>query len=124
MQLGCQPFTYGFYCSQRCKCSTETSESCDSKTGKCKCKPGFHGDQCEMSMKKKMLLFVINMNFFDYHKVCPSGQWGNQCLNKCDCNRNSCNPRTGICECSAGRTGIRCEQGIDRKRKVSNIMKW
>ncbi len=48
-----------------------------------------------------------------YFKACPQGQWGEECSNKCDCNGNTCNSQTGTCDCPAGRTGVRCEQGIN-----------
>ncbi len=54
-------------------------------------------------------------------KGCPQGQWGEECLNKCDCNENTCHSETGLCDCPAGRTGIRCEQGINAKKKNSEI---
>jgi len=51
LKLACRPFTYGFYCTQTCNCSTETSDGCDPQTGKCRCKSGYQGDQCEISKK-------------------------------------------------------------------------
>ena len=44
-------------------------------------------------------------------KACPSGQWGEECINQCDCNGSSCDSQTGTCICSPGRTGLQCEQG-------------
>jgi hypothetical protein len=108
--LGCRPFTYGFYCSESCNCSTETSNGCDSKTGKCRCKSGFHGERCEKS-KQQQNLSELRTECYVYVQACSSSFWGEDCANKCDCNGSPCDSQTGECVCSPGRTGTRCEQG-------------
>lgn len=46
---GCSPGKYGRGCLQKCpRCDNANEEgSCDSATGACLCKTGFHGMRCE-----------------------------------------------------------------------------
>ncbi|CAF1448053.1 unnamed protein product [Didymodactylos carnosus] len=113
----CRPYTFGFYCAQTCNCSAETSNGCDPQTGRCRCKAGYSGDNCE---RGSSLSFTEErrMAFFDTRLIlaCASGRWGGHCLNQCDCQGNPCHPQNGTCQCPAGRTdcpsntfGIGCQ---------------
>lgn len=46
----CSGNTYGANCSEICGCNITNSfnevQTCDSVTGQCKCKSGWHGDTC------------------------------------------------------------------------------
>ena len=44
----CEPGTYGANCGQVCEC--KEAISCDRVTGRCVCKPGYHGDRCDQGM--------------------------------------------------------------------------
>jgi len=48
VNIECRSFTYGPYCSKTCNCSKDTSDGCEGRTGACRCKPGYHGDRCEI----------------------------------------------------------------------------
>lgn len=66
------------------------------QSGKCSCKKGFHGDQCEFR--------------------CSQGHYGKNCEEKCHCNNNqSCDPENGRCylRCAQGRMGDSCDQSKD-----------
>lgn len=57
----------------------------------CQCDPGYHGDDCA--------------------RACPSGFWGLQCMEVCDCGESgTCDPVNGTCQCSPGLRGPRCEE--------------
>ena len=42
--------------------------------------------------------------------VCPSGFYGMQCLEPCDCD-SACDPIDGHCICAPGQMGVSCDQG-------------
>ena len=43
--------------------------------------------------------------------VCPQDTYGTDCGQRCDCVNSSCAPDTGECQCPAGKTGPRCDEG-------------
>lgn len=69
-RLECRPFTYGFYCSQTCNCSSDLSNGCDPRTGKCRCKSGYYGERCETGKMKRipMKFLVFSLCEKDVHK--------------------------------------------------------
>ena len=74
-------------------------------------------DVKQVKRKRQSSLVSSSISF----AACLQGQWGEDCSNQCDCNGNTCNSQTGQCDCPAGRSGLRCEQGkrstIDKTRK-------
>lgn len=43
--------------------------------------------------------------------ACPSGHWGPDCLNSCNCHNGAqCSAYDGECRCSPGWTGLYCTQ--------------
>merc|ERR1711963_1099788 len=75
--MPCNRGLYGIGCSYRCDCMHANADGCDPVTGKCICKPGWKGVECE--------------------SICDIGRYGTNCQNKCDCgdNRSSCEPQSG-----------------------------
>lgn len=64
------------------------------QVGKCVCKPGFYGKNCD--------------------DPCEDGFYGRYCQNPCNCGKSfKCDGVTGSClyNCPAGRTGEKCDQG-------------
>ena len=45
--IACSGLTFGSDCNSTCNCHPENTESCDSITGNCTCKPGFYTASCE-----------------------------------------------------------------------------
>lgn len=43
---------------------------------------------------------------------CDAGRYGRGCTKLCECDGASCDPATGQCFCSPGKTGEHCEKGI------------
>ena len=43
----CDGQHYGKDCKVDCQCKVEYTKKCDSITGKCSCKKGYHGKKCE-----------------------------------------------------------------------------
>ncbi|XP_076758521.1 uncharacterized protein LOC143427900 [Xylocopa sonorina] len=63
----------------------------------CQCIPGYQGDHCETA--------------------CPSGTWGFQCREECNCTANmSCNPINGQCACPPGLRGQMCNESCPSDR--------
>ncbi|XP_055860003.1 neurogenic locus notch homolog protein 2-like isoform X4 [Biomphalaria glabrata] len=49
--LGCPPFHYGAdVCNMTCSCDQDKSESCDSQTGECVCRPGWTSASCSVDV--------------------------------------------------------------------------
>ncbi|KAM9785933.1 laminin subunit alpha-5 [Neosynchiropus ocellatus] len=81
----------------KCNCSPCGTESCDPHTGRCRCKPGVTGPQCDR---------------------CQDGTFGfDTCsgCRQCDCDASAalvqpCDPRSGQCSCQPGVNGPNCKQ--------------
>ncbi|XP_053388158.1 multiple epidermal growth factor-like domains protein 10 isoform X2 [Mercenaria mercenaria] len=81
------------YCIPHCDndCYAQLSQGYCVTPGKCKCNPGFKGQNCESG--------------------CASNQWGPDCSNTCQCGTHgSCDPTNGNCVCHIGWTGNDCSQ--------------
>lgn len=66
------------------------------QTGKCICKPGYHGKEC--------------------NKRCREGHYGKHCKQKCECaSDRQCDFQSGVCltNCPSGWTGELCDEGKD-----------
>ncbi|CAO1410958.1 unnamed protein product [Diamesa serratosioi] len=73
------------YCENKCQHGTCIA------TGVCKCDLKYGGPACDFS--------------------CPQGQWGKQCILKCNCeNKGYCDPYNGQCRCRKGYTGFKCDK--------------
>ncbi|OCT62438.1 laminin subunit alpha-5 isoform X2 [Xenopus laevis] len=122
----------------RCDCSPCGTESCDSRSGRCFCKPGVMGPQCD---RCKEGYYGYNMcsgcqkcscaegsasgtcDLVSGQCLCLPGVTGPRCqqcapgywgfspsgCTKCHCKGGSCDPRTGECQCSDGLTGKQCD---------------
>ncbi|XP_053250423.1 laminin subunit alpha-5 isoform X2 [Podarcis raffonei] len=146
----CEVCAPGFYgdavlaknCTE-CSCMSCGTESCDSRTGKCHCKPGVTGQHCDRCQEGHYGFETcsgcqscncdIGAVSADCHahngqcncnpgvsgsrcQQCSPGYWGlnsNGC-SKCQCKGGSCNPRTGECTCSNGLTGKQCSTCIKK----------
>ncbi|XP_061662817.1 laminin subunit alpha-5 isoform X5 [Syngnathoides biaculeatus] len=129
-------------CTQ-CSCSPCGTMSCDPHTGKCRCKPGVSGPQCQRCQD----------GFFGFEscagcrpcdcgasaplvepcdsqsgqckcqpgvngpncRQCSPGYWnyGAGGCKKCDCKGGPCDPRTGECRCRDGMIGKQCDACSD-----------
>ncbi|KAK7884079.1 hypothetical protein WMY93_027202 [Mugilogobius chulae] len=111
--LGCMHHSAGTHCEiceegyygdaihakncTKCSCSPCGTESCDPRTGQCRCKPGVTGPHCDR---------------------CEDGTFGfDSCLGcrACDCEASAallqpCDPQTGACSCQPGVNGPSCKQ--------------
>uniref|UniRef100_A0A336M5K8 CSON012428 protein n=1 Tax=Culicoides sonorensis TaxID=179676 RepID=A0A336M5K8_CULSO len=56
----------------------------------CKCESGYGGPACDIK--------------------CPHNRWGNECIQKCQCNGSPCDPFDGTCRCSPGYMGEKCSE--------------
>ncbi|XP_067324319.1 laminin subunit alpha-5 isoform X1 [Anolis sagrei] len=146
----CEVCAPGFYgdavvaknCTE-CSCLSCGTESCDPRTGQCRCKPGVTGQLCdrcqeghygyESCLGCQRCDCDIGSVSRDCHaqnghcrcnpgvsgsrcQQCTPGYWGlgtNGC-SKCHCKGGSCNPRTGECTCSNGLTGKQCDSCIKK----------
>ncbi|XP_053101455.1 laminin subunit alpha-5 isoform X2 [Hemicordylus capensis] len=126
-----------------CSCMPCGTESCDSRTGQCHCKPGVTGQHCDQCQEghygyetcsgcRKCDCDIGSVSA-DCHaqsghcscnpgvsgsrcQQCSPGYWGlspNGC-SKCHCRGGSCNPRTGECTCSNGLTGKQCDTCVKK----------
>ncbi|XP_072098440.1 laminin subunit alpha-5 isoform X1 [Mobula birostris] len=121
-----------------CSCSPCGTESCDERTGECRCKPGVTGTQCDRCEAgsygydscagcRRCSCDVASQNEMcdSQSGQCPclpgvTGRQCQQCLpgywsyslsgcQMCNCNGGPCNPRTGECMCKNGLAGGQCD---------------
>nr|XP_019933838.1 PREDICTED: laminin subunit alpha-5-like [Paralichthys olivaceus] len=97
----CAPGHYGDAISAKncteCSCSPCGTDSCDPRTGQCRCKPGVTGPRCDR---------------------CEDGSFGfDSCsgCRHCDCEASAalvqpCDPQNGQCACQPGVNGPQCRQ--------------
>ncbi|KAM6455807.1 laminin subunit alpha-5 isoform 2-T2 [Liasis olivaceus] len=146
----CELCAPGFYgdavvaknCTE-CSCLSCGTDSCDPKTGQCRCKPGVTGQNCDHCQEghygyETCLgcqrcdcdIGSVSPNCHAQNGQCHCGQGvsGSRCqqcspgywglsadgCSKCQCKGGSCNPRTGECTCSNGLTGKQCDTCIKK----------
>ncbi|XP_041858853.1 laminin subunit alpha-5 isoform X2 [Melanotaenia boesemani] len=123
----------------KCDCSPCGTESCDPRTGQCRCKPGVtgpHCDRCEVGSfgfescsgchrcncdASAALVQPCDPQSGQCScqpgvngpscRQCAPGYWdyGPYGCRKCDCRGGPCDPRTGDCHCPDGMTGRQCD---------------
>lgn len=57
-----------------------------------------------LDLKTRIIFFFKNIS------ECDVGRYGVMCLGRCFCNGHPCDRVNGLCNCSAGYTGVTCEQ--------------
>ncbi|XP_044311344.1 laminin subunit alpha-5 isoform X3 [Varanus komodoensis] len=146
----CEVCAPGFYgdavlaknCTE-CSCLSCGTDSCDPRTGQCRCKPGVTGQRCSHCQEGHFGYETcsgcqrcdcdVGSVSTDCHaqngqcncspgvsgprcQQCIPGYWGlspHGC-SKCQCNGGSCNPWTGECTCSNGLTGKQCDTCVKK----------
>ncbi|XP_066575649.1 laminin subunit alpha-3 isoform X1 [Amia ocellicauda] len=114
-----------------CRCERRFTEGCEEGSGRCFCKPGFSGDNCDRCAEGHYS-FPQCIRFPIYEtttkspaghivdtKVCPVGYFGPPNCQPCRCSGPGvldqiCNSQTGDCRCRTefqGRSCERCAEG-------------
>lgn len=110
------------------------SAQCNHINGTCidGCDQGFEGLNCtkgkflEALLQRKNILFIMRLllhnnvdlfpNIFTLcvYSECDDGNFGENCIDKCNATCRSCNKTTGICDngCQPGWRGLNCQDGI------------
>ncbi|XP_026553187.1 laminin subunit alpha-5 isoform X1 [Pseudonaja textilis] len=146
----CEVCAAGFYgdavvaknCTE-CSCLPCGTDSCDPKTGQCRCKPGVTGQHCDRCQEGyygyetcsgcqrcDCDIGSVSPNCHAQNgqcdcgpgvsgsrcQQCSPGYWGlsSDGCSKCQCKGGSCNPRTGECTCTNGLTGKQCDTCIKK----------
>ncbi|XP_043946347.1 laminin subunit alpha-5 [Protopterus annectens] len=152
--IGCMHNTAGPHCEQcapgyfgdavvkkdckKCNCSPCGTESCDHRTGACRCKVGVTGPRCDRCEDgyygydsctgcQHCTCGVAALNPVCHSQTgqcsCPTGVTGQSCqqcapgfwnygprgCTRCNCRTGSCNPLTGECTCADGVSGPQCD---------------
>ncbi|XP_069382509.1 laminin subunit alpha-5 isoform X2 [Paralichthys olivaceus] len=139
----CAPGHYGDAISAKncteCSCSPCGTDSCDPRTGQCRCKPGVTGPRCDRCEDgsfgfdscsgcrhcdcEASAALVQPCDPQNGQCACQPGVNGPQCrqcapgfwnygaegCKKCECRGGRCDPRTGECRCPDGMTGKQCD---------------
>ena len=61
--LACLAFQYGDQCGLNCTCVVANTDSCSNINGDCDCKPGYRGNDCELSKPRHRNLRQSLINF-------------------------------------------------------------
>lgn len=115
----CPPGLHGPLCQLQCDCVN--GASCHPASGRCSCPPGYHGARCHRGRSNRCRLLqcgnritAVNLGLRMSRplSVCEQGTFGFSCAQVCECEDGApCDPVTGSCLCSSGKTGPRCDIG-------------
>ena len=112
----CPQWQFGIDCEDQCDCINALE--CDSVTGECICRPGFFGPACNEG-KKDAPYMISALHSLEYFPLafltsvleCPEGRYGPDCMLQCTCeNGATCDPASGLCNCTSGWTNVKCDQ--------------
>lgn len=130
----CPPGLHGPLCQLQCDCAN--GASCHPASGQCLCPPGLRGARCHRGQSDQRSLLrhdgrvavawprlterlippsfppSLPLFFLPPLAECEQGTYGPGCSRTCDCDDEAaCDPVTGRCLCSSGKTGVRCDVG-------------
>ncbi|XP_073926279.1 laminin subunit alpha-3 isoform X3 [Castor canadensis] len=98
-----------------CSCDPEHADDCEQGTGRCHCKPNFHGANCEKCADGYYNFpFCLRFPIFPTYTPSPEDPVAGD-IKACQCSALGsypmpCSPVTGQCECLPGITGQRCDR--------------
>ncbi|KAK7092975.1 uncharacterized protein [Littorina saxatilis] len=136
----CKPGYTGDACQQKCdegywgncasRCDCYNKAPCDKRTGQCQCLPGFTGPQCQTACQDTTygancsqscppcstgICSKVNGSCVcpgGSCSSCPSGLFGIQCDQVCQCEYGTCHTEAGqtyTCQCDPGWQGLKCD---------------
>nr|XP_022313362.1 multiple epidermal growth factor-like domains protein 6 isoform X2 [Crassostrea virginica] len=107
--VDCVPGNYGLGCNGQC--SPGCQDICNTTSGSCQCKQGFHSADCsQQCIENCNNRFCLQESGFC--ASCIPGKYGNFCNANClgDCDGN-CVQTTGLCgNCAKGKYGFYCNE--------------
>ncbi|KAM5304312.1 laminin subunit alpha-3 isoform 1-T1 [Glossophaga mutica] len=96
-----------------CSCNPEHADDCEQGSGRCTCKPNFHGDNCEKcAVGYYNFPFCVRIPIFPVSTPSPEDPIAGD-IRGCDCNLEGVLPEIcddrGRCLCRPGVEGPRCD---------------
>ncbi|GJQ82066.1 hypothetical protein Trydic_g6938 [Trypoxylus dichotomus] len=125
----CPTNTYGLDCKGQCTCE---NGNCDSVTGKCECYDGWSGPTCSTKCnclnggkcnKNTECQCAAGFTGAFCEAICDETSWGPHCKNKCECEGNGCNEKTGECiaSCAPEFYGKKCNKTCSCDKKGTEM---